>query len=52
MLDVALHELMARRAQEMLARQVRAGQQQREDILQLIAESIGAAGLVVTGPRP
>ncbi len=51
-LDVALGELPAGGAQEVLARQVRPDEEEREDVLELIAESVGAARLVVARARP
>jgi hypothetical protein len=51
-LHVALHELSPRRAQQMLARQFGPRQRQRQDILQLIAKSVRAAGLVIAAARP
>ncbi len=51
-LDVALDELAARGAQQMLAGEVGPSGDQGHDVLELIAEAEGAAGLVVTGPPP
>ena len=51
-LHVAFDELPSRGAEQMLAREVGPGQQQRHHVLQLIAEAEGAARLVVAGARP
>ena len=42
----------AGRAQDVLARDLRRGMQQRQHVLQLIAEAVGAAGLVIAGAAP
>ena len=52
MLHVALHELAARRAEDVFAQQVGSGHAQRHRILQLVPEAEGAAGLVQGGARP
>ena len=52
MLHVALDELTGRRAQQMFARQIGASRDQRHAVLQLIAEPIGAAGLIEGRTRP
>ncbi len=52
MLDVAFGELPSRRSKQMRSRQIRPRQQQREHVLQLIAEAERAARLVVAGARP
>ena len=52
MLHVTFHELAPGRAQNVFARQLRSGQQQGHHVLQLIAEPIGAARLVVAGAGP
>ena len=52
MLDVALGELAAGRADQMFSRQQGADRGQRHAVLQLVAESVGAAGLIEAGPRP
>src|SRR5216684_5959088 len=52
MLDVALDELSAGSAQQMLASQVGSGQSQRHSILKLVAESVRAAGLIERRSRP
>ena len=51
-LDVALHELAGRGAQEVLAREVRPATRERHDVLELVAEAVGAARLVEGGARP
>ena len=51
-LDVALDELPGRGAQQVLARQPGRGDHQRQHVLQLIAESVGAAGLIEGRARP
>jgi hypothetical protein len=51
-LHVAFDELPAGGPQQVRARQIRPREGQRQDVLQLIAEAEGAAGLVVPGPRP
>src|SRR5262249_25146186 len=50
-LDVALAELAARAAQQVLAHERGAREEERHDVLDLVAEAEGAAGLVVAGPR-
>src|SRR5208283_2070193 len=52
MLDIAFDELSRSGAQEMLAGQVGPRCRERHAVLQLIAEAIGAAGLIESGPRP
>ena len=52
MLHVALGELPRRGAQQMLARQVGLRDAERHDVLQLVAEAIGAARLIEAGARP
>ena len=51
-LHVALDELPAGGAQQVLARELGPREQQRHHVLQLVAEAEGAAGLVVAGARP
>ena len=51
-LDVALGELAAGGADQMLACQRRADRGQRHAVLKLVAESVGAARLIEGGPRP
>ena len=51
-LHVPFPELPRRRAQEVLAGQSRFGVHQRHHILQLVAETEGAAGLVESRPAP
>src|SRR5664280_1386444 len=51
-LNVALGKLPCGCAQQMIARQLRLRQAERHPILQLIAEAIGAAGLVKARARP
>ena len=50
-LDVAFHKLPRGGAQDMFARDLRRGVHQGHDILQLVAEPIGAARLI-KGERP
>ena len=52
MLDVALDELPRGGAQEVLAREVGPREDERQDVLQLVAEAEGAAGLVVARSAP
>ena len=52
MLHVTLDELPRRRAKQVLARQIGPSGGERHAILQLIAKSIGAAGLIEGGARP
>ena len=51
-LHVALDELAARAAQQLLAHERRRGVHQRHRVLQLVAEAEGAARLVVAAARP
>ena len=51
-LHVALGELAGRGPQELRPGQVRPGRRQRQAVLELVAEPVGAAGLVQGGPRP
>ena len=53
-LDVAFEELAPGRSQQVLAAEVGPGEAEGHDVLELVAESEGAAGLVVggTGPQP
>ena len=51
-LDVAFHELAAGGAQEMLARDGALGHRQGHHVLELVAKSVGAAGLIEGGPGP
>ena len=51
-LHVPLHELPGRRPEQMLARHLGAGSRESHHILELIAESIGAAGLIARRARP
>ena len=51
-LDVALDELAGGRAQQVLAREVRARERQRHHVLELVAEAERSARLVVAGARP
>ena len=52
MLDIAFDELSRSGAQQMLAGQRGPRRGERHAILQLIAEAIGAAGLIESGTRP
>ena len=52
MLHVALRELPPRGALEVLARQIGSRGGQRHAVLQLVAEAVGAAGLIESGARP
>ena len=52
MLHVAFAELMGGGAEQMRAREGRLGMHQRQDVLQLVAESVSAAGLVESRPAP
>ena len=51
-LHVPLHELPGRRPEQVLARHLGAGSRESHHILELIAESIGAAGLIARRARP
>ena len=51
-LDVPLGELARRGAQDVLARQLRSGRQERDGVLQLIPEPVRTAGLVEGRPWP
>ena len=52
MLDVAGRKLPSGRAQDVCAGQVWPRQQQRQHVLQLIAETVGAARLIEAGACP
>ncbi len=52
MLDVSLGELMRRGPQEMLPGELAPRGHQGDDVLELVAEPVGAAGLVERRPRP
>src|SRR5437667_5830865 len=52
MLDVAFAELVSGSPQQMLARQARFGMDQRHYVLQLVAETIRAAGLIEARSPP
>ena len=52
MLDIALDELARGGAQQMLAREQGLSRGERHAVLQLIAEAVGAAGLIKSGARP
>ena len=52
MLDISLLELTGRAKEEVLAHEARLGVDERHHVLQLIAETEGAPGLVVSAPRP
>ncbi len=52
MLNVALAELMCRRAQKMLTRQRRFSVDKRHRVLQLVAKSECPTGLIKAGPSP
>ena len=52
MLEIALDELPRRCAQDVLARQLGPRHGERHDILKLVAETIGAAGLIESRTRP
>ena len=51
-LHVALSELARGRAQQMFARQIRPGCGERHAVLQLVAKTVGAAGLIERRARP
>ena len=51
-LDVALRELVRRGPQEVLPGELALRGQQGDDVLELVAEPVCAAGLVERGPRP
>src|ERR1019366_227397 len=51
-LNVALHELARRRPEEMLAGEVGPREHERQDVLELVAEAVRPARLVVAGARP
>ncbi len=51
-LDVAFDELMRCRAEEVLAGELALRDDQRDHVLELIAESVRATGLVERGSRP
>ena len=51
-LDVPLDELVFRGSQEMFAGECGLRCHQGDDVLELVAETVGAAGLVERGPRP
>jgi len=51
-LHIAFDKLSRRRPQEVSAGDVGAGDGEGHAVLQLIAEAVGAAGLVKGGPRP
>ena len=52
MLHVPLAELPGRRAQEVLAQELRPRHRERHRVLELVAEAERAAGLVIAGARP
>ena len=52
MLDIALDELPPRRAQDVLAGHLGPGDRERHDVLQLVAEAVGAARLIEGRARP
>ena len=52
MLHIPFAELMRGGAQQMLAREGRFGMHQRHHVLQLVAESVGPAGLIKPGAAP
>ncbi len=52
MLDIPLGELATGGQQDLFPRQMRPGGAEGHDVLQLIAETIGTARLVETGPTP
>ncbi len=52
MLDIALRELALGAAQQVLAHQRGLRMHQRHHVLQLVAETVGAARLVVTAASP
>ena len=52
MLHVAFGELPAGAEQQVLAQHARAGMDERHRVLQLVAETVGSAGLVVAAARP
>ena len=52
MLDVAFDELPGGGAQDVRARQVGLGDRERHDVLELVAETVGAARLVECRTRP
>src|SRR5450759_3669654 len=52
MLHVSLHELVFRGSQDMLARQRRFRGHESDYVLELVAEAVGASGLVERRPRP
>jgi hypothetical protein len=45
-------KLMAGRAQDMLSRYPGRSVQRRQHVLQLVTETVGAAGLIKAGPAP
>ena len=51
-LHVALDELPRRRQKDVRASQLRRRERQRHDVLQLIAEPVRAAGLIISAARP
>ena len=51
-LDIALAELPGCGSQQVFAHEVRPRHHQRQHVLELIAESVGASGLVERGARP
>jgi hypothetical protein len=52
MLNISLLKLASRAQEQVLAQEVGLGVQKRHHVLQLIAETEGAAWLVVSVPRP
>ena len=51
-LDISLAELTGRAEEQVLAQQARLGVDERHHVLQLVAETEGAARLVESAPRP
>ena len=52
MLDISFLELMGRAEEEVFAHEPRFGMDERHHVLQLVAETECAPGLVVSAPRP
>src|ERR1700741_189674 len=50
--DIAFNELMRRAKQKMVAHQLWLGIEQRHDVLELVTETEGPAGLVKAAARP
>ena len=51
-LDIALDELLGGRSEQVFPGELAPGGQQRDDVLELVAEAVRATGLIERGSRP